>query len=56
VANDAEPKTLSQKVVALAADHFSLGLPRLSLKFRFLAFDPPKFADHRQPHGVIADP
>jgi len=40
--------------VALAAYHLALGLPRLLSESRPLPLDPAEFADHRQPHGLIA--
>jgi hypothetical protein len=40
--------------MALAAYHLALGLPGLLFESRPLPLDPPEFADHRQPHGLIA--
>jgi hypothetical protein len=48
------PAGLAQEIVALAAYHLALGLPRLLSESRPLALDPAEFADHRQPHGLIA--
>src|ERR1051325_8307768 len=42
--------------MTLTADHFPLGLARLFFKSRLLSFDPAEFANHRQPHRVIAHP
>jgi hypothetical protein len=42
-------------MVALAAHHLALGLPRLVFESRPLAPDPTEFADYRQPHSLIAN-
>jgi len=56
VGNHQETTTPPEEVVALTADHLSLGLARLGLVSRPLTPDPPELADDRQPHRVIADP
>jgi len=47
------PAGLAQEIVALAAHHLALGLPRLVFESRPLPLDPAEFADHRQAHGLI---
>jgi hypothetical protein len=53
---NAKAVTATQEIVALAARHLSFGLARLGFESRLLTLDPSKLANHRQPHGLVAEP